>query len=723
MVNFQLANSLFRAAKYKEALDLYIELGGVFGRKNVAYNILMCERKILETSCSSFSGTDGGNEIVGQYFDKIYLVNLRSYAERRISSVFHLSRNGIAAEVIEAVNGYVGNTYKKYCEYEKKPLGSMVRYSSYNDNEIKRGGKYISSPGAYGYLATYINIISNAAKKGYRRILILEDDIMLVNEFAAKFQRFMGLISKDWKIIQLGASQYNWLGIDEGVADRNGYYHPVPIDTCGSFAIGIDCSVYDEMLTAASSYEAPFDHLPMGELYSKYNDLCYVAYPNIVVPDVSDSSIRNSRCQITHSEKMKWPLREVTFPRKRIVLSVLLTSVGNLKYFDLFSKSEDLPFDLLMYAFSNDGPRPVHSKADLSQDYYFDGDVISGMFLSSDYYVVLDPEYSLTERDLLGFIEYKLGLKDKNLLPCVDIYPNIQKIVSNRVSVVIPTFGRQEHLYRALCSVAVQYYEDKEIIVVCDNGDGSPARGGTQEIVRRFSREFPALSIKLIQHCDNLGGAAARNTGILNSSGEYICFLDDDDIYLEGRLDKSIEALKGCPLNVGAVYCAFTGWNSFGLDANRFAKGNLTKELLMLDYKKHYLCSNTATYRRDALVSINGFDESFRRHQDLEFNIRFFQKYSMEIVKDVLVKLCPVPTSIDNKLYDDNMIRLKDKFLRKFKYLIDRYEIEIVQQIYSRHWDEVVRYVKNPEIAKTYIGNLVDNGSLQVFIGLNRLEK
>jgi hypothetical protein len=69
----------------------------------------------------------------------------------------------------------------------------------------------------------------------------------------------------------------------------------------------------------------------------------------------------------------------------------------------------------------------------------------------------------------------------------------------------------------------------------------------------------------------------------------------------------------------------------------RYIEGNLTLEILQLDYKKHYLHTNTATYKREAYVNLNGFDESYRRHQDLEFNLRFFEMYEMKAVRQALV--------------------------------------------------------------------------------------
>ena len=125
---------------------------------------------------------------------------------------------------------------------------------------------------------------------------------------------------------------------------------------------------------------------------------------------------------------------------------------------------------------------------------------------------------------------------------------------------------------------------------------------------------FPNVNIKFIEHWENRNGAAARNTGFLASTGVYICYLDDDDIYLPGRLTKTVDSLSIQDDHIGAVYCGFLGWNSPTNDINCYAEGNLTKEILLLDYFKYYVHTNTVTYRRSAVTALNGYDESYKRH-------------------------------------------------------------------------------------------------------------
>ena len=103
------------------------------------------------------------------------------------------------------------------------------------------------------------------------------------------------------------------------------------------------------------------------------------------------------------------------------------------------------------------------------------------------------------------------------------------------VSVIITTYKRAEFLERAIDSVLNQSYKDIEIIVVDDNGLNSPYSIYTQNVMKKYSSND---KIKYIQHKTNKNGAAARNTGIQASVGEYITFLDDDDFFLKNRISE-----------------------------------------------------------------------------------------------------------------------------------------------------------------------------------------
>jgi len=448
----------------------------------------------------------------------------------------------------------------------------------------------------------------------------------------------------------------------------------------------------------------------MGELYEKYLEKCYVAFPNLIMPDVAESSIRGGRDQVSHSKKMRWKIDNFDYPLNKPSIAVVITSKNNLKYYDNFASVTEMPFNLRLYFNTSDGMRPLHNLELLDNPANKILPINEQIhILESDYVVTLNEEDVITENDLVRFLEYKTKIRNKNRTLLKEIGVQHKKIVQNRVSVIIPTYKRPTNLRNALESVVSQDYSDFEVIVISDNGYDSEFNVETREIVESMKGVNPNCNVILLEHSVNRNGSAARNTGIAYSTGEFICLLDDDDIYLQGRLSQSVQSLKPKNKNTGAVYCGFLGWNSPKNDINRYKTGDLTLEILLLDYKKHYLHTNTATYRREAVLNLNGFDESYRRHQDLEFNLRFFEQYEITACKEALVRLNPEPSDVSNKVFNTVMLDLKFKFLTQFRYLIENYPLNTQYVIYELHQNEALKYIKEKDKAiELYKGQFKD---------------
>lgn len=105
-----------------------------------------------------------------------------------------------------------------------------------------------------------------------------------------------------------------------------------------------------------------------------------------------------------------------------------------------------------------------------------------------------------------------------------------------KVSVVIPTYNRAAYLKATLESVLAQTYKDIEVIVVDDSSTDETAR-----IVSSFGSK-----VKYILQ-DNRERGAARNNGIRNSAGDYIAFLDSDDLWLADHLESCVKTLESSP--------------------------------------------------------------------------------------------------------------------------------------------------------------------------------
>ena len=107
------------------------------------------------------------------------------------------------------------------------------------------------------------------------------------------------------------------------------------------------------------------------------------------------------------------------------------------------------------------------------------------------------------------------------------------------ISVIVATYRQDKLLSRALNSLAEQTYKNFEIILIDDNAD-KYWNNQTQNIIEAFKQSFPNIKLSCIVNETNLGSAQTRNVGIDASDGDYITFLDDDDLYLPLNLEKQI---------------------------------------------------------------------------------------------------------------------------------------------------------------------------------------
>lgn len=109
---------------------------------------------------------------------------------------------------------------------------------------------------------------------------------------------------------------------------------------------------------------------------------------------------------------------------------------------------------------------------------------------------------------------------------------------SIKVTVIIPTYGRNAYLKRAIDSVVAQTYKNIEIIVINDNPVSSAVYGDVVEICEYYTNK---ANIRLVKTKGREGGGCARNIGCQNATGEYLAFLDDDDVYLPNKIEKQLE--------------------------------------------------------------------------------------------------------------------------------------------------------------------------------------
>ena len=189
------------------------------------------------------------------------------------------------------------------------------------------------------------------------------------------------------------------------------------------------------------------------------------------------------------------------------------------------------------------------------------------------------------------------------------------------VTVVMIFFNADEFIREAIESVLAQSYTDWELILV-DDGSTDRSRG----IAEEYARKCPA-KVRVVEHAngENRGMSASRNLGVEEGRGEYIAFLDADDVWEREKLREQVEILKREP-EAAMVYGATEYWFSWsGREEDRHrdyvAHLGLRPDTLMrppqlltllLESKAPTPCPSDILLRRETIERAKGFEEQFR---------------------------------------------------------------------------------------------------------------
>jgi len=202
------------------------------------------------------------------------------------------------------------------------------------------------------------------------------------------------------------------------------------------------------------------------------------------------------------------------------------------------------------------------------------------------------------------------------------------EIMEYLVSVIIPTYRRADMLPRAIDSVLGQSYKNVQVVVIDDNNPDTEFRKTTATMMQKYAGN---VKVKYVCHERNMNGSVARNTGIQNADGEIIAFLDDDDEYYPDKIQIQVEYLLSHPAYC-AVYC---GWDREGCVVPE-KEGDLSFELLS---GTNLIYTNVIMMWKKEAVECGGWDETFMRHQEAAFMLRYFKTgQKIGVVKQVLVK-------------------------------------------------------------------------------------
>lgn len=233
------------------------------------------------------------------------------------------------------------------------------------------------------------------------------------------------------------------------------------------------------------------------------------------------------------------------------------------------------------------------------------------------------------------------------------------------VSVIITTKGRLKLLKRAVESVQSQSYEKIEIIVVDDD-----STDGTQEWCEKQNFNYVRIA-----KSNSKNGNYARNVGFEISKGEYIAFLDDDDAWLEDKIEKQVRMLL--EYNADLVYTlrkfevvSSSGITIFDEKFKSNLVGDLSKKILLVEC---VTSTSSLLFSRDLFQKVGKWDEQQDAWQDNELLIRCAQVTDFYCVNECLT-IYRI-NDIDNKKISNNYY--------KWKRAADRL-YDIHKQLYSK---------------------------------------
>ncbi len=253
------------------------------------------------------------------------------------------------------------------------------------------------------------------------------------------------------------------------------------------------------------------------------------------------------------------------------------------------------------------------------------------------------------------------------------------------VSVIIPTYNHAEYLREAIVSVKTQTYKNWELIIINNFSDDN-----TIEIVESFNDE----RIKLINFSNKGIIAASRNIGLQKAKGEYIAFLDSDDIWSPNKLEKQlIEFKNNTQLMLCSTNCDQFPYGQKNLLKLYFSRKVKFEELILVNK----IINSSVMIRRNVIEKVGLLDETpeLRAVEDYDYWIRISIAYpeGIKVLKDRLLKY---------RLHDSNTTGNSEQAIvrkyEKIRFIYDKHDAaigdkreELRKKINNYESEEIIR--------------------------------
>lgn len=243
-----------------------------------------------------------------------------------------------------------------------------------------------------------------------------------------------------------------------------------------------------------------------------------------------------------------------------------------------------------------------------------------------------------------------------------------------RISVIIPVYNGEKTIKETIESVLNQTFKDFELIVIND---------GSQDATLKIISSIEDDRLKVFSY-PNAGASASRNKGFYQSVGEFVAFLDADDLWTEDKLEAQFNALEANP-QAAIAY----SWSDYINESGKFLRpggqisisGNIYKNLLLVDLLEN---GSNPLIRREAIVAVKGFDESLPAGQDWDLYLRLAARYHF-----VAVPASQILYRISTNSISSNIFRLESACL------------QVIERAFNQA-PESLQYLKPYSLANIY---------------------
>jgi glycosyltransferase involved in cell wall biosynthesis len=208
------------------------------------------------------------------------------------------------------------------------------------------------------------------------------------------------------------------------------------------------------------------------------------------------------------------------------------------------------------------------------------------------------------------------------------------------ISIIIPAYNAEKTIVETLASVQAQTFSDWEAIVIDD--------GSTDNTLNLLkAQKDPRIRVF---SCPNAGVAAARNRGLAEVTGDFVAFLDADDLWTPDKLELQRAALQANP-EAGVAY----SWNyyqyenlddSYAETSNRF-EGNVYADLLIKNFIQN---GSNPLVRKEAIASVGLFDSTLIGCEDWDYYLQLAKNWPFVLVPKVQVIYRQSPGSVSSNI-------------------------------------------------------------------------